>query len=103
VLINVVGILDWEPTGTTTVDGEERYVFEADSINDTAAKAQGWGLTSNNTEVDARLTVGADGVIRSGDIELGTEGSSFDVRFSLRTGEGIDVTQPDWYDESEAN
>jgi len=100
--VGITSVLDWETAGTTTVDGEPRYVLEADSINNTATEGSNWNLSSANTTVDGRFTVGTDGIIRSGDITLSTEGDSADITFSLRKDESMNVTAPDWYDETEA-
>jgi len=100
--IGLSQVLAWETAGTTTVDGERRFVLEADGINETDARNQGWELSAENTTVDGRLTVSPDGVIRSGDIVVETASERFDITFSLDTDEDIDVSQPGWYDESEA-
>jgi len=95
-------ILEWETAGTTTVDGEPRYVLESKSVNDTAAENKEYDVRSSNTTVDARLTVDGDGMIRSGDFTLTNEGEGIEMTFTLDTSERITVTQPDWYDEDEA-
>ncbi|MBX0287378.1 DUF7537 family lipoprotein [Haloarcula salinisoli] len=94
--------LEWETAGTTTVDGELRYVLESNSVNDTAAKNENYSVRSSNTTVDARLTVDSDGIIRSGDFDISSEDMSIQMVFSLDTSESITVSQPDWYDEDEA-
>ncbi len=102
IYLSIIEVIEWETAGTTTVDGEPRYVLESSSINDTAAENNDLNLNSSSTTVDARLTVDSDGMIRSGDIDLSTEEDSAMITFSLDTSEGITVSQPDWYDEDEA-
>jgi len=102
VFLGVSEVMEWETAGTTTVDGEPRYVLESNSINDTAAQDTGYNIRSSNTTVDARLTVDSDGIIRGGEYTVTTEDQTVDMTFSLDTSESITVSQPDWYDEDEA-
>jgi len=105
-LLSLTDILEWETAGTTVVDGEPRYVLEANSVNDTMAEQENSSIRSSNSTVDARLTVDSDGIIRSGDINITGKGEAkgqyLSMTISLDTSESIRVTQPDWYDEAEA-
>ncbi|MBX0305047.1 DUF7537 family lipoprotein [Haloarcula salinisoli] len=102
IYVSTFEVMEWETAGTTTVDGEPRYVLESSSINDTAAERQNSSFRSSNTTVDARVTVDSDGIIRSGQMNISTTEDSATMTFTLDTSESITVTQPDWYDEAEA-
>jgi hypothetical protein len=100
---SVIEILEWEVTATETVDGERHYVLESDSINETNAAESDWTLSPNESTVEGRLVVGSDGVIHDGQFDIEGLEDSATVTFSLSTDDSIDVTAPDWYDESRAN
>lgn len=99
--LNFLYPVDWEATGTTTVDNEEHYVIEPTGLNETRLPAVPVSA-ENVTSVDGRLVVGTDGVVHTGNVQL--EGAAdISVTYSLRTDDSIDVTAPDWYDESQHN
>jgi len=99
--LSYIKALEWEATDTTTVHGEEHYVLEASELNETGL-AQTSLSADNVTSADGRLVVGADGVVHSGRVSLSGD-ADVSTTYSLRTDDSIDVTQPDWYDESQAS
>jgi len=100
--IGAVEYLHWEATGTTTVDGETHYVFEADSPNMTAMDQTGSTISPDNvTGASGRLVVGTDGVLHEGRVSI-EAAETTTTRFSLDTSGDVDVTPPSWYDESQA-
>jgi len=101
--IGAVEYVEWEATGTTSVDGETHYVFEADSPNMTAINQTGSVISPDNvTAVNGRLVVGTDGIIHEGRVSIEADETTT-ARFSLDTSGDVAVTPPSWYDESQAN
>lgn len=103
VSISQIEYLHWEAAGTTTIDGETHYVFEADSVNETALNQPGVTFSPDNvTAVNGRLVVGTDGVAHEGSISIETD-ETITTSFSLDTSGDVEVTAPSWYDESQAS
>ncbi|MDS0283589.1 hypothetical protein [Haloarcula onubensis] len=92
---------EWEATDTTTVHGEEHYVLEATGLNESRVAVLPVSAESVSS-MDGRLVVGADGVVHSGNVTLHGE-TDITLTYATRTDDGIDVTAPDWYDESQAS
>jgi len=100
-----VGIVEWEQTGTTTVDGEEALVYESNSLNRTALNSKD-NLNFNFeqdevTSVDGRIVISSDGAIQSVTVEIEEQDGTYGGKMSLSY-DDITVTQPSWVDESQA-
>lgn len=101
--INPLQYLEWEATGTTTVDGTTHYVFEADSINATALDDPALTISPENvTTASGRLVVGTDGIAHEGRVSIETDETRA-VEFTLDTRTDVEMTAPSWYDESQAS
>ena len=100
-----VGLVEWEQTGTTTVDGEDALVYEGDSLNQTAFDEG--QLTSGQfgqgevQSVDGRIVVGSNGRVYSSNVEIETQDGTYGGDMSVSY-DDITVTQPGWVDESQA-
>jgi hypothetical protein len=100
---NYIKILDWDVTGTKTIDGETYYVLESSSLNESALNSadSDFGISpSEVTAVDGSLTVSEDGVIRTGSVLIESADNTIEITYSLRTGDGITVSEPGWFDDS---
>lgn len=96
--------MDWEKSGTTTVDGSEAYVFEADSINRSALDTDRSGLTLEADNVESatgRLVIDSDGRLRSARVRITTPEGTSGVDLTIETGDDITVEKPDWIDDSQ--
>ncbi|MBX0287380.1 DUF7537 family lipoprotein [Haloarcula salinisoli] len=102
--IDYLGLMEWETAGTTTVDGEEAYVFESSAINQTALQESDYNAPAleNATAASGRLVVGPDGVMHDASIETESPEGGATMRYNLSTDASTDVTQPSWFDEAEA-
>lgn len=97
--------VEWETAGTTTVDGEGAFVYEANSLNQSMTEdSQSLDPVYEEGEVDSvdgRLVIGPDGRIYDLNVEIevpdGTYGTDMSVRYS-----DVSITKPDWVDESQA-
>ncbi|MFB6188440.1 MAG: hypothetical protein ABEI57_01020 [Halapricum sp.] len=104
--ISYAGIVKWDKTGTTTIDGKSALVYESDSLNHTALNNKqntDFGFDQNDVQsVDARMVVTRDGRIQSITVRIETSqttvGSDLTVDY-----DDITITQPDWVDESKAS
>jgi len=99
-----VGVVEWEQTGTTTVDGEEALVFGSDSFNQTGYEEGDIQITFESDEVestDGRMVITSDGQVTSVDIEIETVDGTYGGNISAEY-DDITVTQPSWVDESQA-
>jgi len=97
-----IGVLDWQPAGETTVDGETAYVFEADSLNQSAFEGDD-GFTVDPDEVNAaegEMVLSSRG-IHSLSITIDTPDGTVGVDMDVEIGDDIDVERPDWVDDSE--
>lgn len=100
------GIVEWEPAGTTS-DGS--YVYEADSLNETALNQnddQSQSLTpgfdqSSVQSVDGRLVISSDGQLQSINVEIATADGTFGTDLTVSY-DPVSVSQPGWVDESQA-
>lgn len=98
------GLLKWDETGTTTVDGEEGVVYEGESLNTTelTGNTTASGLEQSEVRsVDGRAVTGPDGRIHSLTVRIETPEGTYGTEMSFRY-DGITVTQPEWVDESQA-
>jgi len=103
-----IASMEWEVSGTETVDGREGTVLTSDSFNQTAANNSEFALgdqTENVSSVSGRLVVASNGLILDGEITAeGTENGEsvqLDLTITMRES-GVEVEQPDWFDEDEA-
>jgi hypothetical protein len=99
-----IGVMDWEPAGTTTVDGQSANVFEADSINQSALSDDdsGFSFTPSNAESGTgRLVIDDQGRLRSASVRINTPQGTVGTDLTITTGDDITVSQPDWIDESQ--
>jgi hypothetical protein len=92
-------LLEWEATDTTTVNGEQHYVFEATGVNETLWEQEHQGAT-NVDSVDGRMVVGSDGVFHTARVDI-SGSNAVNATYSLRTDDSIEVTPPDWYNASQ--
>ncbi len=87
--------MEWEPAGVTAVDGEQRLVFEASSLNETVARDGGLvvpPVLSEGTQardVDARMAVTSDGLVRDANVTI-----TADVNGSVRTASTVLTVEP---------
>lgn len=97
-----ISVMDWEPASETTVDGETAFVFEADSINQSAFDDNA-GFTFNPGEVNSaegEMIITERG-IRSLSVTVETPEGLTSVEMDIELGDDIEVDRPDWIDDSE--
>lgn len=107
--ISYAGFVEWQEGGTTTVDGETAFVYEADSLNQTALNrnTEGNQNFSPNFDqgsvdsVDGEMIISADGQLQSINIDIRRSGERYGVDFSVNY-DPVTIEKPDWVDESEA-
>ena len=103
--LSYASAVEWDEAGTTTVDGTNAFVYEADSLNQSFFEnQQGFQATIESgsvQSVDARAVIKENGRIDSIEVlmetDRGTVGSSLVVSY-----DDISVEKPDWVDESQA-
>lgn len=93
-------MLDWQQTGTTTVDGSDAQVYESDTLNTTNESAP--FDTSNVQSVEARKVVDSTGVARSMTVKIITPSGTYGVEVSTSFDDDVAVSKPDWVDESQS-
>lgn len=100
-----ISIMDWEPSGTTSFDGETAYVLEADSLNQSAMQSS--GDDGFNLDVDGqvgsatgRMVITQGGNIASADVDLTAGGQTSGVEINTETGDSITVDKPSWVEDS---
>lgn len=96
--------VQWDAAGTTTVDGEGAFVYEADSLNQTSEGQQGLNPAYEQDEVesvDGRLVIGPEGRIYDIRVEIEAPDGTYGTDMSVRYGD-ISITKPSWVDESQA-
>ena len=100
-----VGVVEWEQTGTTTVDGEQATVYESDSLNETGLNTDrsiSYGFDQSEVQsVDGEMVISSEGQIHSANIEIETQDGTYGGEMSVEYGD-INLTKPAWVDESEA-
>jgi len=102
-----VGLVEWEESGTTTVDGEEAIVYESDSLNETAlsqneGSGTGFGFEQSEVQsVNGEFVVGQDGQVHSITVEIETPEGTYGIDMAFEY-DDITVEKPDWVDESQA-
>ena len=100
-----VGVVEWEQSGTTTVDGEQAVVYESSSLNETTlSNSQNLDLGFEQSEVqsvDGEIVIRSDGRIDSVTIEIEAASGTYGGETSIEY-DDITVSQPDWVNESEA-
>jgi len=94
-----IGVMDWEQARTTTVDGEQAVVFEADSINQSAIEDSNFEMQGEIQSATGQMTVTADG-ISSASVRITVPRGEVGTDLTITRG-GITVEQPDWVDESQ--
>lgn len=105
--LSFISTVEWQQGGTTTVDGDTAFVYEGDSLNQTA-------FSSNNSQsfspsfdqgsvdsVDGEMIISADGQLQSLTVDITANGERFGVDFSVNY-DSVNIQTPDWVDESEA-
>jgi len=99
------GLVEWDAAGTTTVDGESAFVYESDSLNETAFDERqrlNDGFEQGDVQsTDGRMVIGPDGRIYSINVEIETADGTFGTDMSIGY-DDITITKPGWVDESEA-
>jgi len=100
--------MEWDQTDTRTLDGDTYYVYESNSLNQTAFEESDWETDGSLETASGRIVMRSDGLVRDGSVTLsGTteSGTEVDVEISMsmRDDPGISVEKPDWFDESEAS
>jgi len=99
-----VSVVEWEQSGTTTVDGEQATVFESDSFNETGYTESGLNFNFESSDVqstDGRIVITSDGLIKSIDIEIETTQGTYGGDLTV-TYDDITIDKPGWVDESQA-
>jgi len=102
-----IGTVEWEESGTTTVDGEEAIVYESDSLNETVlsqneGSGTGFGFEQSEVQsVNGEFVVGQDGQVHSITVEIETPEGTYGIDMAFEY-DDITVEKPDWVDESEA-
>jgi hypothetical protein len=102
-----VGLVEWEESGTTTVDGEEAIVYESDSLNETAlsqneGSGTGFGFEQSEVQsVNGEFVVGQDGQVHSITVEIETPEGTYGIDMAFEY-DDITISKPAWVDESEA-
>jgi hypothetical protein len=106
--VSYVGIVEWEEAGTTTVDGETAFVYEADSLNQTAinssSDSDSFGPNFGDGSVDSvdgEMIISSSGQLQSLNVELMNSGERFGVDLTLSY-DPVTIETPDWVDESQA-
>lgn len=106
--VSFAGVVEWQQGGTTTVDGETAFVYEADSLNQTAVQQRnseqnfGTDIDGDNIDsVDGEMIIGQNGQLHSLNVELTRSDETFGVDLSIDY-DPVTIEQPDWVDESQA-
>jgi len=105
--LSYVGVVEWQEGGTTSVDGDTGYVYEADSLNETVFENQvienlNLGFEQSEVQsVDGRMVIDEGGQIRSVNVEIETPDGTYGTELSVEY-DDITIDKPDWVDESEA-
>jgi len=100
-----IGIVEWEQTGTTTIDGEEATVFESDRFNQTVYEQSRlqFGFESQDVQsTDGRIVVTSDGRFKSVTVQIETENGTYGGDMSVRY-DDITLDKPSWVDESQSS
>jgi hypothetical protein len=105
--LSYVSFVEWEQGGTTTVNGETAFVYEGDSLNQSAlSSGDSQGFNPNFDQgsvdsVDGEMIINSDGQLQSINIDIRRSGERFGVDFSVNY-DSVTIQTPDWVDESEA-
>ncbi len=95
-----IGIMDWEQARTTTVDGQDAVVYEADSINQSAI--ENTDFQTDGAEIQSasgEMVITEDG-LKSASVRITSSEGEAGVDLTITRG-GISVSQPSWVDESQ--
>ena len=99
------GVLEWQPPTETTIDGENVYVIESNSLNETILNNnQNYelGFDQNDVQsVNGRIVVSTDGRIQSITAKITTSDGTYGSELTLGYGP-VTISQPSWVDESQA-
>jgi hypothetical protein len=94
-----IGIMDWEFARTATVNGEEAFVYEADSVNRTRLEEDDIQSESEIQSASGEMTVTRNGV-QSATVRINSPQGEVGVDLTITRG-GITVEKPDWVDDSQ--
>lgn len=94
-----VGILEWDRTGTTTVNGQQAVTFESDSVNRTAIDENDFSVDGDIESATGEMTVTENG-IQSASVRITGGGMEAGVDLTITRGD-VTVEAPDWVDESQ--
>jgi len=99
--------MEWEQTDTRTSGGDTYYVYESNSLNQTALEQSDWETDGSFETATGHMVMRSDGLVRNATVTLsGTTASGtevdLDIEMSMRDGSDITVEKPDWFDESDA-
>lgn len=106
--LSYISLVEWEPAGTTSVNGGTGYVYEATSLNETALNNQGNQQMINPSfeqsdvqSVSGQMVVTSDIQFQSLTVEIETPDGTYGTDLSLRY-DPVTIDKPDWVDESQA-
>lgn len=103
--LSYVGVVEWQQGGTTSIDGGSGFVYEADSLNETALSDQqntDLGFQQGQVQsVDGRMVVSSEGRIQSITVEIETPDGTYGTDIALSY-DPVTIQKPDWVDESQA-
>jgi len=104
--LSYVGVMNWSVTDIRAVDGQERYVYESNSINQTALDQSDFQSSGEIQSAEGRMVVTEDVLFPQISINLtyvNEAGTTAEVSVSMTmTDDDVTVEVPDWFDESEA-
>jgi hypothetical protein len=97
-----IGVMDWQPERKTTIDGETGYVYEANSLNQSALDANERYARNyeNVTAAEGTMIVTKRGAIQSSSVTINRPNKTTSVELHMESGDHIEVDQPDWVDKS---
>lgn len=104
---SLVPVGDYELTDRETVDGTERVILTADSVNASVGES-GLGLSAENvSDLSSRLVVGLDGVVYGLELSFNQSTAqgpaSFDIGFEVTETGDRTVQRPAWVSDALAN
>jgi len=95
-----IGIMDWEQARTTTVDGQDAIVYEADSLNQSATENTDFQTDGAEIQSATGEMVVTENGLKSASVRITTSEGEAGVDLTITRG-GISVSQPSWVDESQ--
>jgi hypothetical protein len=103
--VEYASLTDWEPAGTTTVNGEAAFVYESDSLNESAFDSGRIYTTdleqADVQSVNSRMVISPEGQIHSIEVAFETQDGTYGTNMTVQY-DDITISQPSWVNESRA-